>query len=247
MRQLWLRWGLLTVFVVVLAVAFISLGRWQLDRLEQRQARNAVTEANLAAPVRPYDQVSGRPVTEADQWQRVSVRGTFDGRNQFVVRYRGGGGEKGYQVVTPLDTGGSVVLVDRGLVPLPAGTAIPATAPAPPSGAVTVVGYLRRSEVGRPGAVQPSNGQVRLINSEALGAALGRPVADGYLSALRVEPAQAGGFRPVSPPDLTEGPHFWYAVQWFLFTGIGVLGVVVFVRGDLRERREAEHREGARR
>jgi flagellar biosynthesis/type III secretory pathway M-ring protein FliF/YscJ len=39
-------------------------------------------------------------------------------------------------------------------------------------------------------------------------------------------------------PELSDGPHFWYAVQWFMFTGIGVLGVVVFIRGDLRARRE---------
>jgi hypothetical protein len=28
-------------------------------------------------------------------------------------------------------------------------------------------------------------------------------------------------------------------VQWFMFTGIGVAGIVVFIRGDLRARREA--------
>ena len=43
-------------------------------------------------------------------------------------------------------------------------------------------------------------------------------------------------------PELTSGPHFWYAMQWFMFAGIGILGIVVFIRGDLRDRRAAKDR-----
>ena len=53
-----------------------------------------------------------------------------------------------------------------------------------------------------------------------------------------MQPEQQGGFQPIRLPDLSEGPHFWYAVQWFMFTAIGVAGIVVFIRGDLRARRE---------
>ena len=55
-------------------------------------------------------------------------------------------------------------------------------------------------------------------------------------------PAQSGDFVPVEVPEISEGPHFWYAVQWFMFTGIGIAGVVVFIRGDLRARREGRLR-----
>ena len=51
-----------------------------------------------------------------------------------------------------------------------------------------------------------------------------------------------GGFQPVALPEISDGPHFWYAVQWFMFTGIGALGVFVFIRGDLRERRTGERK-----
>ena len=43
-------------------------------------------------------------------------------------------------------------------------------------------------------------------------------------------------------PELTSGPHFWYAMQWFMFAGIGILGIVVFIRSDLRDRRTARDR-----
>ena len=51
-------------------------------------------------------------------------------------------------------------------------------------------------------------------------------------------PPQSGGFVPVELPEINEGPHFWYAVQWFMFTGIGVAGIVVFIRADLRPARD---------
>ncbi|MBA3530230.1 MAG: SURF1 family protein [Propionibacteriaceae bacterium] len=237
MRGLWVRWTLLIVFVAILGTAFINLGEWQLHRLHDRRERNATTIANEQAPVRPFTAVFNRPLTEADQWQRVEARGTFDASHQFVVRYRSNGDASGYEVVTPLRTETATVLVDRGFIPLGPGVKIPAAAPAPPEQPVTVVGYARRNEHGRKGAVQPSNGQVRLINSDALAPTLPYPIVNGYLSALTVTPAQEGGLIPLGPPELSEGPHFWYAVQWFMFALIGVLGVVLFIRADLRERR----------
>jgi cytochrome oxidase assembly protein ShyY1 len=236
-RRLWLRWTGLVVFVVVLGVVFVNLGQWQLDRLEQRRSRNEATLANETKPVRPLAEVFNREITDADQWQRVEARGTFDSEHQFVVRYRHNGGAEGYEVVTPLRTDAGVVLVDRGFVEASA-RQIPEVAPPPPSGEVTVVGHVRRDEQGRQAATTPVDGQMRLINSEAIGAALGYPVLNGYVALLTVTPAQSGGFAPVELPEISEGPHFWYAVQWFLFTLFAVAGIVVFIRSDLRARRE---------
>ncbi|HEX3199410.1 MAG TPA: SURF1 family protein [Propionibacteriaceae bacterium] len=238
MRRLWLRWGLLIVFVAALGVVFVNLGEWQLDRLAQRRERNATTITNEQKPVRPYEQVFTRPIIDADQWQRVEARGTFDAEHQFVVRYRSNGNLDGYEVVTPLRTASGVVLVDRGFIPLQRGTQIPSAAPAPPAGEVTVVGHVRRSEKGRRAATTPVGNQMRLINSDAIAATLPYPIKSGYIGLLTVQPEQVGGFQPIQLPDLSEGPHFWYAVQWFMFTAVGVAGIVVFIRGDLRARRE---------
>ena len=238
MRRLWFRWALLIVFVAVLGVAFVSLGNWQLDRLAQRKERNATTIANEQKPVQPYDQVFNHLITDADQWQRVEARGTFDADHQYVVRYRSNAGAEGYEVVTPLRTASGAVLVDRGFIPLQRGTLIPSVAPAPPAGEVTVVGHVRRNERGRRAAATPAANQVRLINSDAIATTLPYAIESGYIGLLIVQPEQQGGFQPIQLPDLSEGPHFWYAVQWFLFAAIGAAGIVVFIRADLRARRE---------
>ena len=235
---MWLRWALLIIFVAVLGIVFVNLGEWQLDRLAQRRERNATTIANEQKPIRPYDEIFTRTITDADQWQQVEARGTFDPDHQFVVRYRSNGDADGYEIVTPLHTATGTVLVDRGFIPRGHGAQIPSTAPAPPAGEVTLVGHVRRSERGRRAATTPVNNQMRLINSDAIAATLSYPISSGYIGLLTVQPEQQGGFQPIQLPELSEGPHFWYAVQWFMFTAVGVAGIVVFIRGDLRARRE---------
>jgi cytochrome oxidase assembly protein ShyY1 len=102
---------------------------------------------------------------------------------------------------------------------------------------VTVLGHVRRDERGRGAATRPVNGPMRLISSAAIARTLPYPVLNGYIGLLTVDPPQSGGFEPVELPEISDGPHFWYAVQWFMFTAIGLTGVVVFIRGDLRTRR----------
>jgi len=238
-RRLWLRWALLIVFVAILGVVFVNLGSWQLDRLAQRKARNSTTLTNESRPVRPFTDIFTGEIRDADQWQRVEARGTYDAEHQFLLRYRRNGDAEGYEVVTPLRTAAGVVLVDRGFVALERGVRIPEVAPAPPEGEVTIVGHVRRNEQVRRAAVTPVGGQMRLINSDAIGATLGYPVMNGYIGLITSSPEQTGGFEAIRLPEISDGPHFWYAVQWFLFTGIAVAGIVVFIRGDLKDRKKA--------
>lgn len=237
MHRLWARWALLTAFVLAFGTACAFLGNWQLDRLHSRRDRNVSTVHNEQQPVRPYTEVFTRTILDADQWQRVSATGTFDAEHQYVLRYRSSGDTDGYEVVTPLRTSTGTVLVDRGIVPVTNGAQIPTTAPAPPAGEVTVVGHVRRDEEGKRSARVPVDGSMRLIDAQAIAATLPYPVVDGYIGLLTVDPPQPGGFTPIALPEISDGPHFWYAVQWFMFAGIGLAGVVVFIRGDLRERR----------
>ena len=241
-RPLWVRWTALVLFVAVLGTVFVNMGDWQLRRLAQRKASNTVILTNVAKPVAPFDSIFTAPIGKAMEWRPVRVTGTFDASHQYVVRYRDNGGATGYEVVVPLHaTSGKTVLIDRGFVAVDKGTAIPTTAAPPPGGQVTVVGRVRRSEAGRLNAITPVDGQMRLINAYAIATTLPYPVVDGYIDVLKQTPAaRAGDFQIKALPEISDGPHFWYAVQWFMFTGIGLAGIVVFIRGDLRERKAAK-------
>ncbi len=251
MRQLWLRWLGLLVFVAVLGTAFVNLGEWQLRRLDERRAGNDVIVGHEGQAPRPYGEVFTRPITDADQWQRVTVTGTFDAAHQLQVRYRSNAGRVGSEVLTPLKTtAGETLLISRGfLVRQGMAEPPPSAMPAPPSGSVTVVGYVRRNENGNVAALAPAEGAVRLINSTSIEAWLGTPVLNGYVAATSVEPAQSGELLPIQPPDISEGPHFWYSVQWFMFCAMAVTGLFWFIRGDiikLRAERKKEAEDGSR-
>lgn len=250
--RLWLRWLALAAFVVGLSIAFVHLGFWQLDRLDQRRAVNQSVTDHENAPVIDFSVAFGGTITDAQAWQRAQVRGTFDPTHQLLVRYRSDNdGNSGYEVLTPLrTTTGQWLVVDRGFGKRPSDGQYPSVLPDPPSGEVTVVGYVRRDETGSSDAITPTSGSVRLINSAAIGAWLGQPVVNGFLSATEMTPQQAGDLVPVQPPELTEGNHFSYALQWFAFAGLAGIGLVVLVRSDVRALRRgksaSEHAEPER-
>ena len=54
---------------------------------------------------------------------------------------------------------------------------------------------------------------------------------------MEVSPPQQAEFQPLELPEISDGPHFWYAMQWFLFALIGLSGLFVFIRGDVKDRR----------
>lgn len=243
MKKLWLRWIALVVFVMLLGALFIRLGEWQMHRLDWRRENNARVVAYQQQAVKPYHEVFTRPITDNDQWQRVTATGTFDAKNQIQAMYRSRNKEAGSEVITPLHTTeGDWLLVDRGFIPRAQGANEVAVLPAPPSGTVTVTGYVRRSEHGKDVAITPQNGMVRLVNAPKIGTALNRQVLDGYVGLTEITPAQSGNLQPMTTPELTEGPHLSYAIQWFCFTAIAVAGAGVLIRGDLRDRKKAQAR-----
>ena len=227
---------------VLLAAACVALGMWQLDRNEQRQARNALIEANLDRPPVSVDDVlrPGEPVDPADEWVNVRVEGRYDTEHELAVRMRPRAGQPGVHVLTPLVTAdGAAVLVDRGFVPSP-GAQIP-DLPAPPPGEVEVTGRVRPSEDRRVPGGDPAAGAIRYIDLDAIAAVLPYPVYGGWIELASEDPPPAADPpEPVPPPEIEAGPHLSYAVQWFAFATIGVGGFVLLVRAEAKARREDE-------
>lgn len=239
------RWIGLAIFSVMMATLFISLGRWQWHKHQARTASNAIIQQHLALPAQPFPGVfaDGHTILDADQWLRISVTGSYDAAHQFQAMQRSSNDVAGTEVVTPLRTAsGLTVLVDRGLLPRPHGQNDPTALPAPPSATVTVVGYVRRDERGRESALTPVDNRMLLISAADIGKQLPYPIVDGYLQLISSDPAQAGGLQPLADPQTSGGPYLSYAIQWFLFTVIGVVGMVMIVRSDLRDRRRADRK-----
>src|SRR5215210_899300 len=115
-RRLWL-----TLAVVAAAILCCRLGIWQLDRLAQRRAQNALISARMVQPALPLDGSALDP--QMLDYRRVAVRGVYDSAQEIVLRNQALDGAPGVHVLTPLrlnaaSTPALAVLVDRGWLPL---------------------------------------------------------------------------------------------------------------------------------
>jgi cytochrome oxidase assembly protein ShyY1 len=220
------RWLLVAVVVALLAYGCWWLGEWQFHRLEDRKERNAITERNLVADPAPVEDVLavGRPVDPEDEWRRVRAEGTYDEDASVVVRYQTRDGVSGVDVVTPLElTGtGHLLLVDRGWVATEnRGDASP-DVPGPPSGPVTVTGWVRADATGDSTAVDDRS--TRAISSRTIGPTLDGEVLGGFVDLATETPEAAEPLAVTETPDLSNGPHFFYGLQWWFFAALAVFG-----------------------
>jgi cytochrome oxidase assembly protein ShyY1 len=215
----------IAVFVVVMAVACVFLARWQLDRLDQRRAANAVVLAGQESQAVPVEVIAEEP--ESPEWRPATASGRYDEQEQLLVRQRALGGRTGYYVLTPLDAGDVRVWVARGWVPSGPDARTPPSIAAPPSGDVEVVGWARAFEPGVPARGLPE-GQIQRINAETLPDT--SSTVGFWLQAATETPAAAEDLPRLPPPEISQGPHLGYAIQWGAFAIMALIGGVVIVR-----------------
>jgi len=232
------RWLLFALAVAVFAVAAWWLGEWQFHRLDDRKERNAVVRANEDRPPAPVADVlaPGEEVAEDEEWRTVEATGSYAPEDTVIVRYRTRDGAAGVDVVVPLVTGdGTALLVDRGWLQTDNRPVDASDVPAPPSGEVEVTGWVRADGTGDATAVHDHT--TRAISSEAIGEALGRKVYGGFVELRSEDPPPAEKLEPVELPELNNGPHFFYGLQWWFF---GVLAIGGFFYLAYDERRKAQ-------
>ena len=139
----------------------------------------------------PTSSRPGRAVAEDDEWRQVTATGDYDADDTVIVRYRTRDGASGIDVVVPLVTAdGTALLVDRGWMAADNEGAGPDDVPAPPSGEVTVDGWVRADADRRQHRRRPTTPRGRSPASE-IGAAIGQEVYGGFVE-LDAEDGRAG-------------------------------------------------------
>lgn len=231
------RWIAGHLVVVLAIVVMVNLGFWQLRRLDERRAYNERVEDRTAEPIASVAEVAAGDVDD-HEFRRIRVRGRFDGSDDVLIGYRSFDGISGHHVVSPLvRSDGTAVLVNRGWVPARYAEEWPVADAAPPRHEVEVVGFVRATETrGSFGPRDPEGGDLPLVSRVDV-ARIGRQVdADVHPFWIQMAaPEPADGIpAPVPLPDLGEGNHLSYAVQWFLFSVGAVIGWPILVRVSAR-------------
>jgi surfeit locus 1 family protein len=226
------------IFAVLSAALFVRLGAWQLERLHERQARNAIVrqqQASAASPLQSLPRDTGNA-----HYRPASVQGRFDYDHELVATNRTRRGSPGVELLTPVRMTGSdtAVLVNRGWVYAPDGATVD-RARWREGDSATLTGYV---ELYAPDAgVTASSSDpriVRRVSRQEIASKVPYPVAPFYLVAT------GGPFSTTHParreiPVLDDGPHRSYAVQWFFFAAIALGGAGAVAWRERRDRREA--------
>ncbi|MGB8859829.1 MAG: SURF1 family protein [Ilumatobacteraceae bacterium] len=232
LKPKWIGFHLLCLAAIV---AMINLALWQLRRLDEKQTFNDRVTSHTDADVAPLDAdlLSGHP--DDLIYRRVQATGTYLREPQFEVVNVSQDGATGRDVVNALLLDdGSMILVNRGFVPN--GSAVPA----PPSGKVMVLARLKAGQ--RAGTGQTSDDgtrqltEIRRVDLAALGGQFDQPLAPMYLELLESSPAEPASVTAVAFPELGDGPHLSYAVQWCIFSACVAVGWLFAVRKSMRDR-----------
>ncbi|HYU37771.1 MAG TPA: SURF1 family protein [Gemmatimonadales bacterium] len=223
------------VVALLIAATCVRLGVWQLDRLHGRRERNA---ALFAARARPPLEVDGSLPADSARDRRLHARGVYDYRHEQFWRARSYEGVPGVDLVTPLRLAdGTAVLVDRGWAPSPDAYHVDQGAYREEDSAA-VVGLGFAAPRAR-GDVDPA----RLRDS------LPYPVLPFVLQQFPSDsptvPRSAAVLIRWPAPELSDGPHLSYAIQWFSFAVIIAVGSLALARKRAAEA-DLEPRGGGR-
>jgi len=239
----------LTVQSIFAAVGFlilVSLGVWQVQRLQWKEALIARVDSRLDAPPVPAPGPQAWPTLDlaAAEYEPLTVTGHYLNDKEAHVVFaltepKGPVGGIGYMVMTPFETGdGWIVYVNRGFVPQdrkdPASRGEGIIV-----GTTTVSGLLR--EASRAAwfspADDPAHNEWFSRDPGAFAAASGLPaekVAPYIIDAV-ADPTLAGGL-PQGGETLVSFPnnHLQYALTWF---GLAIALAVIFTTFALRQRK----------
>lgn len=235
------RWWWTTLLVIAAAGVMVRLGIWQLDRLQQRKAQNALLAEQLAAA--PLQLTGNSLEFEPGELKDrpAQARGLFDFSQQLVLTQQSWFGAPGVHLITPLLIEGSekALLVDRGWIPsadAEAGDLDQFNEPNPQ----TVSGAIQPSQTlsgGRQTLRDSPQQEWYRVDIEAIQDQMPYELLPVFLlQAPPDNPQEQLPYRTEPDIDLSDGPHLGYAIQWFLFATVLVLGYARYVAVHSRRR-----------
>ena len=222
-------WALFKSFIALLLIVLcIWAAQWQYHRGVDRHARNAFIEERIAKSPIELNAVTGDLLDY--EWQTVSVNGTFDSKKQILLRNRYSEGKYGYEVLTLFTANDNRIFwVDRGWVQAGATATTPPVVPAVPTSQVSITGRFRLDSSLPRGSffALPGNGEglVSELNAQSQ-----LNTEKFYLDLLSGSEISLTPEVTAQLPELSDGPHMAYALQWIFFGGLVIYGRILIRR-----------------
>jgi cytochrome oxidase assembly protein ShyY1 len=234
-------YALLKTFIALLLIAgCLWASQWQFHRGLVRHDRNSQITSHIDLPVVSLEKVEKTPAIH--EWQRVRVSGVFNSGKQILLRNHYNEGKYGFEVLTAFTSlAGKEFWVDRGWIKAGATATTSPTIPPVPLNEVEIIGRVRLdSSLPQGNFFAIPSGKSGGLISEANAQSSNR--TQGIDSAFYLDLLE-GNLPELTPavaaevPELSDGPHFAYSLQWIIFAGLVVYGRIL-IRREVLAREE---------
>lgn len=224
--------GLFLALCLAAAMLFAGLGVWQLERRAWKLDLIEKVEARRHAPPIPSPPSRSWPGFDAtaSEYRQVVAEGRFlhDLETRVDALTELGAGD---WIMTPLQTGDGVVLINRGFVPARTDGAATPTLERP-TGTVRVVGLLRASEpdgrILRPN--QPAQNRWYSRDVAAIARARGVGAVAPFFIDAGAAPGSGGWPKGGMTVVVFRNTHLAYALTWFALAALAIVGAVLVYR-----------------
>jgi cytochrome oxidase assembly protein ShyY1 len=225
-----------SLIALILIALCLWAAQWQYHRGIARHARNTVIETN--SNMKAVELLSVTDNVKAHEWQPVKVSGFFDSKSQILLRNSYSDGVYGFELLTRFtDLDKRTFWVDCGWVKAGASATTRPELPNIPTGQVSIIGRLRLDSSLPQGSffAIPQNSSQGLI---AKANAQSRTQSENfYLDLLSGTDPSLTPQVSAQLPELSDGPHMAYALQWIFFAGLIGYGRLL-IRRDVLSRKE---------
>ena len=205
------------VALALIALCFIA-AQWQYNRGVDRHERNSLIEKNIAAPDISLENAASE--LSKNEWRKVNTTGVFDADQTILLRNRYFEGKYGFEFLTIFtSSNGEKFWVDRGWIVAGKDAVTAPVIPATPSGTVKINGRMRLDTSLPRGSffALPASGTGLISKWNAQQ----EVVTEGfYLDLLNGSTSELTPNVSAQLPELSDGPHMAYALQWVFFAGL---------------------------
>ena len=209
---------------LVLIILCLIAANWQYQRGVDRHAKNFKIESNTSLATINLDDIKD---LKSNEWRTVRFTGQFDKSHEVLLRNRyNADGKYGYEYLTLFKSGNKQFWIDRGWVQAGERASDRPKIPSTPTNEIELTGRLRLDSSLPRGSFFALPASGNLISSWNL------------RSKVNTEPFYidligGAGLAPDTPaelPELSDGPHMAYALQWLFFAGLIAYGRVLIRR-----------------
>ena len=207
-----------TLVALLLILLCLWAAQWQYHRGVDRHARNALIIEQSLLPAVELGELTGN--IDSFEWRTISFQGVFDDKNQILLRNRYSEGVYGFEQLTLFVFDQRKIWVDRGWIKAGSNATIPPQLQQTSDESVRITGRLRLDSSlpqGKFFAVA-NNAQRDLVSQ--LDARKGIQTEDFYIDLISVSDTAMNPDVPVELPELSDGPHMAYALQWIFFAAL---------------------------